>query len=79
MFADGYPYLLCSTASVDKVNEDVGSTVVSYRNFRPNILVDGVQKPYDEVSSKYIAFKNSTNDVNKIHHYLLIFVVNFKY
>ena len=50
MFSDGFPYLLCSTASLDKLNQDIGTDVVTYRNFRPNILVDGVSKPYDEVS-----------------------------
>lgn len=48
MYADGFPYLLCNEASVDKLNEHLPDPV-SYANFRANILVDKTTGPYAEV------------------------------
>ncbi|XP_067942444.1 mitochondrial amidoxime reducing component 2-like [Watersipora subatra] len=48
MFSDGYPYLICNDKSVGQVNTDIGSEVVTWRNFRPNILVSDTKRAYDE-------------------------------
>jgi len=49
MFADGYPYLLANEASVTEVNNLMQKQLVTYRNFRTNILVTGVAA-FEEVS-----------------------------
>ncbi|MEM1349311.1 MAG: MOSC N-terminal beta barrel domain-containing protein [Myxococcota bacterium] len=38
-FADGYPYLLLSEASLARINEDL-SDPVDMRRFRPNLVID---------------------------------------
>ena len=52
MYADGFPYLLCNEASVDKLNESLVEPI-SYANFRPNILVENTTGPYAEVRANY--------------------------
>ncbi len=45
-FADGYPVLVASTASLDGLNERLlaaGKTAVGIERFRPNIVLDGVE------------------------------------
>lgn len=49
MFADGYSSLLCNERSVDQVNKDVGRDLVTWENFRPNILVAETERAYAEV------------------------------
>lgn len=41
-FADGYPILILSQASLDLLSEKVGETIPANR-FRPNILIDGLE------------------------------------
>lgn len=41
-FADGFPILLISTASLDAINSDLEQPV-TMQNFRPNIVVDGCE------------------------------------
>ena len=50
MFADGYSYLLCNEKSVEQVNKDIGSQLVTWQNFRPNVLLTATESPYVEVS-----------------------------
>jgi len=45
-FADGYPYLITNTASLDDLNQRHGDTL-SMERFRPNIVVAGKQA-YEE-------------------------------
>ena len=58
-FADGFPMLVTSTASIDELNQRLsgaGEAVVDVRRFRPNLVIDGVQ-PHDEdrIDSLFIA------------------------
>lgn len=46
-FADGYPYLLASERSLQDLNECMKTNVPMDR-FRPNIVVEGASKPWDE-------------------------------
>lgn len=45
-FADGYPYLLTSYASLRALNERLGSAIAIDR-FRPNIVIEGTE-PFEE-------------------------------
>jgi uncharacterized protein YcbX len=45
-FADGYPVLLATQASLDDLNERLDSPIIINR-FRPNIVIDG-KKPFEE-------------------------------
>ncbi|UOO82629.1 MOSC domain-containing protein [Uruburuella testudinis] len=45
-FADGAPYLLTSTASLNELNSQL-ETPVEMRRFRPNLVIDG-NNPYEE-------------------------------
>jgi len=45
-FADGFPFLLISQASLDDLNQRLDSPV-DMRRFRPNLVVDGCE-PYEE-------------------------------
>jgi uncharacterized protein YcbX len=45
-FADGFPFLLISQASIDFISEKVGYGI-SVQRFRPNIVVSGCQ-PFEE-------------------------------
>jgi uncharacterized protein YcbX len=47
-YHDMSPFHLCSLKSVDDLNKRLPKPVKVY-NFRPNIVVDGVDVPYDEV------------------------------
>ncbi len=47
-YHDMSPFLLCSLESVDDLNKRLPNPVKIY-NFRPNIVVDGVDGPYAEV------------------------------
>ena len=50
MFADGYPVLVISTASIDALNDklvDAGHAPVGIERFRPNIVLAGLE-PHDE-------------------------------
>lgn len=52
-FADGYPYLLISEASLAGLNEKLtaqGKTPVTMQRFRPNFVIKGVEAPHDEDS-----------------------------
>ncbi|MGA0559829.1 MOSC domain-containing protein [Larkinella sp. VNQ87] len=45
-FADGFPYLVISTGSLDELNRRIGEPLEMIR-FRPNLVVEGVG-PHDE-------------------------------
>jgi len=55
-FADGYPYLIISEASLEDLNGRMGVTLPMHR-FRPNIVVSGTE-PYAEDSWKNFSIGN---------------------
>jgi uncharacterized protein YcbX len=46
-FADAFPFLIASKASISRFSEDLGYQV-DMRRFRPNIVVEGVDEAYAE-------------------------------
>ena len=51
-FADGFPYLITSTQSLEAVNEALrgeGVKPISMERFRPNIVVDSFDNAFDEL------------------------------
>lgn len=62
-FADAFPFLLISQASLDDLNQRL-STPVDMRRFRPNLVVTGCQA-YDEDSWKLVRIGDITFRVNK--------------
>ncbi len=57
-FADGFPMLVTSTASIDELNQrlsQAGESTVDVRRFRPNIVIDGVEShDEDRIDSLFI-------------------------
>ncbi|KAK7078374.1 hypothetical protein SK128_001539 [Halocaridina rubra] len=53
LYADQFPYMLMTRESVADLEERVNFPL-SPQNFRPNILVEGSNKPYDEDDWAYI-------------------------
>ncbi len=50
-FADGFPLLVASTASLDELNRRLaaaGDAPVSLQRFRPNLVLDGLDNAHDE-------------------------------
>lgn len=50
-FADGFPLLVASTASLDELNRRLalaGEAPVSLQRFRPNLVLDGLDQAHDE-------------------------------
>lgn len=50
-FADAYPYLLISEASLHELNRrlaEKGEAAVTMKRFRPNLVVSGVESAHDE-------------------------------
>jgi uncharacterized protein len=50
-FADGFPLLVTSTASLAELNRrlhDAGQTPVAMARFRPNLVIDGLRDPHEE-------------------------------
>ena len=62
-FADGYPLLLTSTASLHKLNGRMDCTIPMSR-FRPNVVVHGA-KPFDEDGWRVIQIGSVRFDVVK--------------
>ena len=62
-FADGYPLLLISQASLDDLNSKLKSSV-SMKQFRPNIVVEGCQ-PFAEDGWKHIRIGEVEFEVSK--------------
>ena len=64
-FADGFPLLVASTASLDELNRRLvaaGDAPVSLQRFRPNLVLDGLQ-PYDEDHLDEIRFETGDGPV----------------
>lgn len=62
-FADGYPYLIVGTASLNKVSQEVGSEIPADR-FRANIVVE-TQIPHEEDTWNHIRIGSSLLQVIK--------------
>lgn len=62
-FADGFPFLIASQASLQAVNDKL-DTKIPMDNFRPNIIVDGKQ-PFEEDTWKSVEIHNMKYSVCK--------------
>jgi uncharacterized protein YcbX len=61
-FADGFPYLVTSLRSLELVNQalkEQGASPITMERFRPNIVVDGFDAPFDELFNRDIEHANS--------------------
>ncbi len=67
-FADAYPYLLISEASLAGLNQKLltqGKTPVTMARFRPNLVVKGCAKPHEEDSWQQIRIGETALDLPK--------------
>ncbi len=68
-FADAYPYLLISEASLAGLNEKLaakGETPVTMERFRPNLIVKGCDEPHAEDSWQRIRIGEAVFDLPKL-------------
>ncbi|MGC1524573.1 MAG: MOSC N-terminal beta barrel domain-containing protein [Phormidesmis sp.] len=68
-FADAYPYLLISEASLAGLNERLsakGQTSVTMARFRPNLVVKGCAEPHEEDSWQQIRIGEAVLDLPKL-------------
>ena len=68
-FADAYPYLLISEASLELLNDKLvskGKPTVSIERFRPNLVVRGVEKPHGEDQWQQIQIGSAEFDLPKL-------------
>ncbi|NJM98781.1 MAG: MOSC domain-containing protein [Phormidesmis sp. RL_2_1] len=68
-FADGYPYLLISEASLSGLNQklsDQGKAPVTMQRFRPNFVISGVETAHDEDSWQQIKIGEAVFDLPKL-------------
>jgi uncharacterized protein YcbX len=64
-FADGFPFLVATTASIAQFNKDLGYDI-SIMRFRPNIVIDGDSlQPYEEDNWKSIVINGVQYDLVK--------------
>ena len=67
-FADAYPYLLLTEASLDGLNkrlQEKGTTPVTMKRFRPNLVVAGSIKPHAEDDWRQVRIGEATFDLPK--------------
>lgn len=67
MFADGFPFLLASDASLSDLNsrlQEKGNEAINMQHFRPNIVLTGCE-PYDEDSWSHFKINSLLFDVVK--------------
>lgn len=68
-FADAYPYLLISEASLSGLNQKLlaqGQTSVTMARFRPNLVVKGCTEPHEEDSWQQIRIGETVLDLPKL-------------
>ena len=68
-FADAFPYLLISEASLSGLNEQLqarGADPVKMDRFRPNLVVSGVSEPHEEDAWQQIKIGEATFDLPKL-------------
>jgi uncharacterized protein YcbX len=58
-FADGFPFLVISHESVEFLNQNLSGTSVSFRRFRPNIVVRGAPEAFHEDTWKTFKIRNT--------------------
>lgn len=63
-FADGYPLLVVTQASLDHLSQQVGRDVAVER-FRPNVVVTGAEQPFAELSWKRLGLERGYLDLVK--------------
>lgn len=64
-FADGFPFLIASAASIEQFNKDLGYDI-SIKRFRPNIVISGDElKPYAEDEWKSLIINGIQFDLVK--------------
>jgi uncharacterized protein YcbX len=57
-FADSFPFLLATTASLEEFNKSLTSSI-GMENFRPNIVVKGCENAYSEDKWTSVIFNNA--------------------
>jgi uncharacterized protein YcbX len=65
-FADGFPLLVTSTASLDELNRrlaEAGEPAVTMQRFRPNIVLDDVEAAHDEDFIDTLSFESPDGTV----------------
>ena len=68
-FADAYPYLLISEASLDGLNRKLiekGEEAVTMKRFRPNLVVSGVETAHEEDRWSQIKIGETVFDLPKL-------------
>ena len=68
-FADGYPYLLISEASLAELNRKLaekGEPAVTMKRFRPNLVVSGVETAHEEDQWRQIRVGEAVFDLPKL-------------
>ena len=68
-FADAYPYLLISEASLDELNRrlvEKGAEAVTMKRFRPNLVVSGVEKANGEDNWAQMRIGETVFDLPKL-------------
>lgn len=56
-FADGYPLLVTTQASLDFISDQVGRDIAIER-FRPNVMIDGGMAPFAELEWQVLEFES---------------------
>ena len=67
-FADAYPYLLISEASLSGLNQrlqEQGAEPVTMSRFRPNLIVSGAREPHAEDTWQQVKIGKATFDLPK--------------
>ena len=68
-FADAYPYLLISEASLNELNRrlaEKGEEAVTMKRFRPNLVVSGVKSAHDEDQWHRVQIGETVFDLPKL-------------
>ena len=68
-FADGYPYLLISEASLAELNRKLvekGKPTVTMKRFRPNLVVSGVETAHEEDQWEQMRIGETVFDLPKL-------------
>jgi hypothetical protein len=67
-FADAYPLLIAAQQSLDELNRRLaerGKSTVPMQRFRPNLVLDGLDAPFDEDHWKWITIRDVRYEIAK--------------